>query len=43
MTGKNGEIPYQAESYAYNPDYTELTIKLKPERHLERRQALHHR
>lgn len=30
MKGEKGEIPYQAESYAYNPDYTELTIKLKP-------------
>jgi peptide/nickel transport system substrate-binding protein len=31
MTGKNGEIPYQAESYAYNADFTELTIKLRPD------------
>lgn len=30
LTGKNGEIPYQAESYSYNPEYTELTVKLKP-------------
>jgi peptide/nickel transport system substrate-binding protein len=29
MSCKNGEIPYQAESYAYNNDYTELTIKLR--------------
>lgn len=27
---KNGEIPYQAESYAYNQDFTELMIKLRP-------------
>jgi peptide/nickel transport system substrate-binding protein len=26
---KNGEIPWQAESYAYNQDFTELTIKLR--------------
>jgi peptide/nickel transport system substrate-binding protein len=31
LTGKNGEIPYQAESYAYNQDYTELTVKLRPD------------
>ncbi len=30
LTGKNGEIPYQAESYAFNPGFTELTIKLRP-------------
>lgn len=30
LTGKNGEIPYQAESYSYNPEYTELTVKLRP-------------
>ena len=30
LTGSKGEIPYQAESYAYNADYTELTIKLRP-------------
>lgn len=29
VTCKNGEIPWQAESYAYNQDYTELTIKLR--------------
>ncbi len=29
LTGKSGEIPYQAESYAYNDDFTELTIKLR--------------
>ncbi len=30
LKGQNGEIPYLAESYAYNPDFTELTIKLRP-------------
>jgi len=30
LTGSKGEIPYQAESYAFNADYTELTIKLRP-------------
>lgn len=29
LTGQKGEIPYQAESYAYNADYTELTVKIK--------------
>ncbi|HUX88893.1 MAG TPA: ABC transporter substrate-binding protein, partial [Chloroflexota bacterium] len=29
VTCKNGEIPWQAESYAYNPDYTGLSIKLR--------------
>ncbi len=31
LTGSKGEIPYQAESYAFNPDYTELTVKLRPD------------
>jgi peptide/nickel transport system substrate-binding protein len=26
---KNGEIPWQAESYSYNADYTQLIIKLR--------------
>ncbi len=30
LTGKSGEIPYQAESYQFNPTFTELTIKLRP-------------
>ncbi|MDP9469688.1 MAG: ABC transporter substrate-binding protein [Chloroflexota bacterium] len=30
LKGERGEIPYQAESYQYNADYTELTIKLRP-------------
>ncbi len=30
LTGNNGEIPYQAESYSFNPDYTELAVKLRP-------------
>jgi len=30
LTGKAGEIPYQAESYQFNPDYTELTVKIRP-------------
>ncbi len=30
LTGSKGEIPYQAESYSFNPDFTELTIKLRP-------------
>jgi peptide/nickel transport system substrate-binding protein len=30
LTGSKGEIPYQAESYAFNPDFTELTVKLRP-------------
>lgn len=29
LKGKNGEIPYQAESYEYNQDNTQLTIKLR--------------
>lgn len=29
LTCKNGEIPYQAESYAYSADYTQLSIKLR--------------
>ena len=29
-TGNKGEIPYQAESYAFNPDFTELTVNLRP-------------
>ncbi len=29
LKGKNGEIPYQAESYEYNKDNTEITIKLR--------------
>jgi peptide/nickel transport system substrate-binding protein len=30
LTGSKGEIPYQAESYQYNADFTELTVKLRP-------------
>lgn len=30
LSGSKGEIPYQAESYQFNPDYTELTVKLRP-------------
>jgi peptide/nickel transport system substrate-binding protein len=30
LTGSKGEIPYQAESYQYTPDFTELTIRLRP-------------
>jgi peptide/nickel transport system substrate-binding protein len=30
LTGSKGEIPYQAESYQFNADYTELTVKLRP-------------
>ncbi|HEY8292632.1 MAG TPA: hypothetical protein VIG44_09095, partial [Thermomicrobiales bacterium] len=29
LTGSKGEIPYQAESYQYNADFTELTVKLR--------------
>ncbi len=29
MECKNGEIPWQAESYSYNDDSTELTIKIR--------------
>lgn len=31
MPCQGGEIPWQAESYAYNSDYTELNIKLRPQ------------
>lgn len=27
---KDGEIPWLAESYAYNSDYTQLTVKIRP-------------
>lgn len=30
LSGSKGEIPYQAESYQFNPDFTELTVKLRP-------------
>lgn len=30
LTGSKGEIPYQAESYQFSADYTELTVKLRP-------------
>lgn len=30
MPCKNGEIPWLAEGYSYNQDYTELTIKVRP-------------
>lgn len=30
MACKNGEIPWLAESYSYNQDYTQLTIKIRP-------------
>ncbi|HZQ98993.1 MAG TPA: ABC transporter substrate-binding protein [Chloroflexota bacterium] len=29
LKGAKGEIPYQAESYAYNADNTEITVKLR--------------
>ncbi len=29
LTCNNGEIPYQAESYAYSADYSQITIKLR--------------
>ena len=30
LSGKNGEIPYLAESYSYNQDFTEVSVKLRP-------------
>jgi peptide/nickel transport system substrate-binding protein len=30
MTCKDGEIPWLAESYSYNQDYTQLQIKIRP-------------
>ncbi|HLH73596.1 MAG TPA: ABC transporter substrate-binding protein, partial [Chloroflexota bacterium] len=30
MTCKGGEIPWLAESYSYSPDFTGLTIKIRP-------------